>query len=151
MLATHSCRIRRGSISLAVALFGILLLLSLTGSTDQARANCEGSGCLPGSGYTFDQSWNCGVIAPIQRCWYNATTSEGSATQHTWGWGSAAYNGAGNVYVCIGTVPNYFIDCGTNLARGCFDSNCNDQDSIWFKEWVYQNTGNHTVWGHGKA
>ena len=141
--------------ALPVATIAAVLAIAfatLAGShVDSASANCQGSGCLPGSGYTFDQQWNCGVIGPVVRCWYNATTSESAATSHTWGFGSAAYNGSGSVYVCTGTSPNYFIDCGTNLARGCYDSNCNDQGFIWFKEWVYQNTGSHTVWGHGLA
>lgn len=138
-------------VAMIAAALAVVLAVLAAGHVQPASANCQGSGCLPGSGYTFDRTWDCGVIGPVVRCWYNATTSESSATQHTWGFGSAAYNGAGSVYVCVGTAPNYFIDCGTNLARGCYDSNCNDQDFIWFKEWVYQNTGSHTVWGHGLA
>src|SRR4051794_3634289 len=88
--------------------------------SSQAQNGCSGSGCLPTTGYTFDGTWNCGAIdstAPTgDVCYYNGTKSSGSATQHTWSWGSADYDGAGSTYTCIEAdegLSSMFSACGT--------------------------------------
>ena len=129
-----------------------VLLLALAGSSSTASADCTtgGSGCLPGSGYTLDDTWNCGAINTAW-CYYDSTTSSGSAASTSWGWGSAAYNGAGDVYVCI-QGSSYFVGCAYNLARACFYASCDDQDLVAFALFVRNQSGfAHTIFGHGLA
>jgi hypothetical protein len=113
---------------------------------------------LPGSGYTFDVTWNCGAIQTDsgEYCYYNGTLSWSAATKHTWGWGSAAYNGTGTTWVCVeaqfDSGADSFGGCGTNLARSCYFANCNDQDSVYLRMNVQNHGANaHTIWGHGEA
>jgi hypothetical protein len=128
------------------------LLLALAGSHSTASADCTtgGIGCVPGSGYTFDRTWNCGAFNTAS-CYYNGTTSSGSATANHWGWGSASYDGAGDVFVCI-QGESYFVGCAYNLARACFYASCDDQDAVQFFLFVRNQSGvSHTVSGHGLA
>jgi len=127
------------------------LLVCLTAGPAAADCTTGGSSCLPGTGYTLDDTWNCGAIAAPTVCYFNSQTNAGSATSRTWGWGSAAYNGTGNVYVCI-NGGSYFYACGTNLARACYQANCNAQGSNSFLMWVENpSSPAHTIFGHGKA
>lgn len=125
-----------------------------------ADADCTsgGSSCLPGSGYTFDQSWNCGSIAdyPVE-CFYRETTRAESATTHTWGWGSAANNSGGTYYVTIRATGSagriWFSGGGNNLARACYQANCNDQEETLLRMQVshWEAGLRQTIWGHGEA
>jgi hypothetical protein len=133
----------------------VMLVLAL--SSSRADAFCQGTSCLPGSGYTQDTTWNCGVLGTSATCYANGATIIGNAVLHTWGWGSAAYNGAGNVGVCLNAVNSagtqaFWGDCGTNLARAsALDQPCNDQDSTNYKLGVFlQGSNPHTIHGHGK-
>jgi len=136
-----------------IACAALLCALSLAFTPSRAHAFCSGLGCLPGTGYTIDRTWDCGQIHSETLCWFNGVTSRASATQHTWGFGSAAYNGEGSVSVAIeattGTIDP-FGSSGTNLARACFENNCNDQESTSLYENV-SNSGFHTIFGHGEA
>jgi hypothetical protein len=120
-----------------------------------AFASCSGTSCLPGSGYTLDSQWDCGTIDSTSgdACYANGTLAWGNAVTHTWGWGSADYDGAGSTWVCIQAEGGSFGSCGTNLARACFNTNCNDQSSSSFRLYVenYDGGTRHTVYGHGKA
>jgi hypothetical protein len=128
------------------------LLFVLAGSHTTASADCTtgGPGCLPASGYTFDRIWNCGAINTAL-CYYDGTTSVGSANPQHWGWGSASYDGAGDVFVCI-HGSTFFVGCGVDLARACFSANCDDQDAATFPLSVRNQSGvSHTISGHGMA
>ena len=130
-----------------------LCALSLAFVPGHASASCHGNECVPGSGYTFDETWNCGQIHSEVDCFYHEVTSLGSAIKHTWGFGSASYNGAGNVEVRIeGRTEelSLFGGWGTNLSRACYNDNCNDQDGVLLYEDV-GNSGFHTISGHGEA
>lgn len=127
-------------------------------TTSSQAVGCSGDPCLPGSGYTLDSVWDCSVISRGTNCIANGTTTPMYGVSHTWGWGSAAYNGAGSTSVLIenlggdkGTGLGMYAT-GSNLARTCYLSNCNDQGSDSFLLLV-QNTGSnaHTIYGHGKA
>jgi hypothetical protein len=130
----------------------LVLLLALAGSHATAAADCTvgGSGCLPGTGYTFDDTWDCGAITGDD-CYYDTTTSAGSAVNAHWGWGSASYDGTGDVFVCI-QGGSYFIGCAFNIARACFFASCDDQDAVTFPLFISNQSGvSHTISGHGKA
>jgi hypothetical protein len=141
----------------AVAAFGIAAALS----APSAQAICQSSsgGCLPGSGYTLDVTWNCGVLASggSDRCYYNATKSGASAITHTFGWGSSDYDGGGSTSVGLDastTSTSYFGGWGTNILRSCYNDNCNDQSGTYMRMSVFQSDTNgagHTIYGHGKA
>lgn len=146
-------RLRSAAIVRLVAIGLFLSALCLAFVPGHARAFCQGSGCLPGSGYTLDEAWNCGQIHSEVNCYYNGVTSLGSAITHTWGFGSASYSGEGNDDVRIDAHTlelSYFGGWGTNLSRACFNDNCNDQDAILMYEDV-GNAGFHTISGHGEA
>lgn len=121
---------------------------------EPSGAGCSGTGCLPVGNYTLDTNYNCGQIV-WEACYANGTTSAGSAVQHHYGWGSAAYNGAGSINVGFAAVNGgtaYFAGFGTNLARGCYYASCVPQGATNLKFYVYQVSGvAHTVWGHAKA
>lgn len=123
-------------------------------TTGPAVADCTtgGSSCTPGSGYTLDDTWDCGAIPVRTRCYFNGVTSAPSALSRYWGWGSAAYNGAGSAWVCI-NGGTYFYACATNLARACFDgTNCNAQRAASFVMYVENFAVDpHTIFGHGLA
>jgi hypothetical protein len=143
------------------ALAAVVAALAANGAlTGTASADCTqgGSGCLPqGGGYTYDSgSWNCGPINTQDgtNCWANGTTVADNGVRHTYGWASAAYNGSGTTTVCAGFQNGAAFGCGTNLARICYQANCNDQDSTsvrvsvqnWSPGGIF-----HTVWGHAEA
>jgi len=130
-----------------------LAVLLFCCSTGPASADCTtgGSSCLPGTGYILDDTWDCGAISSVTDCYFNGVTSPGSAISRYWGWGSAAYNGTGDAWVCI-NGGTYFYACSTNLARACFNgSNCNAQRTADFPMYVENFTGTHTIYGHGLA
>ncbi|MDO8214099.1 hypothetical protein [Conexibacter sp. CPCC 206217] len=128
-------------------------IMALAGSHSPAGAcTTGGSGCLPGSGYTVTVGpWNCGGIVGSDICYYNATLSARAATTSSWGWGSASYDGAGDVYICIqGSI--YFVGCAYNIARACYYTTCDDQDLVAFELSVRNQSGvTHTVHGRGMA
>jgi hypothetical protein len=145
------CLLCLGALAAVLAVFG--------GHTGVASADCTsgGSGCLPGSGYTYDSgAWDCGPINTQggQNCWANGTLNVDNAVSHTYGWASAAYNGAGTTTVCIAFQNGAASGCGTNLARICYLASCNDQNGTsvkvtaqnWSPGGVF-----HTVFGHAKA
>jgi hypothetical protein len=137
-----------------LALGAVLATICLSMGAGRASAvGCSGRECLPGIGYTIEAIWNCGQIHSETRCYYREVTSEGSATAHTWGWGSASYSGEGSVTVEVIAVRSGFIvfgSAGVNLARACYEEFCNDQSIDSMKMYV-DNSGFHTISGHGKA
>lgn len=106
---------------------------------------------LPGSGYTFDTYWNCGPIYLTQYCYEPGTL--GTPHYHTFGWGSADYDGAGAIYLCIRIGANVWVACGYNLARVCVNANCNDSTYNNPAAVTNEETdgSRHTVKGHAKA
>jgi hypothetical protein len=124
-------------------------------SATPAGAACGGYSCLPGSGYTFDQTWGCGVIPANGTCYAPGVTSRSNAEAHTYGYGSAIYNGSGNPVICVAAIiqgGTYvpFGWCGNSLARACYLDSCNDVGTATNMTVAPQNTA-HTVSGHGKA
>lgn len=127
-----------------------------------AKATCvpgNPATCLPGSGYTYNQTWNCGSIYLTQECYFNATLGRSFASAHSWSWGSADYDGVGPLTVCFeaGTqAQSTFGACGSNLARACWDTaNCNDTNAStnWVAGVFHDSpSGNpFTVLGHAEA
>lgn len=121
---------------------------------ERSLADCSGTSCMPGSGYTLDTTFDCGVILAAT-CYANGTTIRANAVRHRYGWASSAYNGAGstNVGLCgyDGTVC-YFGGTAVDLVRACYYDSCNAQTAV--NLWLYvQNQGAyaHTIFGHGKA
>ena len=119
-----------------------------------ASAICQGSGCLPGLGYTLDRYYGCGLINN-DACYYDGTRSRAAGILHTWGYSSAIYNGSGSVRVFtdVGTInTSVFGAGGTNLARACYYNNCNDQTFFNWVAGVGNNSGYaHTITGHAEA
>jgi hypothetical protein len=142
------------------ALAAFLAASAATGAmTGVASADCVspgGTGCLPGSGYTYDSTpWDCGAINSLDGtyCYANGTLTQGSGVRHSYGWGSAAYNGAGTTTVQI-ILYNHSSSSGTNLARVCWFASCDDQttDPIWALVGNFSTGGTrHTVFGHAEA
>lgn len=119
------------------------------------------SSCLPGSGYTgTPPQWNCGVLAVGSDCWSrdtsSGTTSFSNGTYHSWGWGSADYDGGGSttVTICAKSAPNdeacAFGAGGTNLARACYYASCNDQDSWTGWKILIATYPAHTIYGKAR-
>ncbi|HZV76043.1 MAG TPA: hypothetical protein VFF79_20215 [Conexibacter sp.] len=137
---------RRPAARYVLCLGALLAALAVVGgpASGVASADCTsgGSSCLPGSGYSFDSVWDCGVIAENVDCYANGN--------HTWGWGSASYSGSGSTYVCI-RLSGYALGCGTNLARTCYAASCNDQSVVAFPASVENFGAPHTISGHAKA
>ena len=127
--------------------------------TEPAIAQCSGSGCLPGSGYTFDRTWNCGSRPAGTKCWWPGYIAHPSGRTHSWGFGSADYDGSGQVNVTVTGCSwiettqclVHFSASATNLARACWYASCNDQDHLLVDLWVRNNQGPARVIGHGKA
>lgn len=137
--------------SLATLLVCFALLAAAAPSTASA-ADCTsgGSSCLPGTGYGSDVTWACSINTGTN-CYYNNTTSSGSARSDSWGWGSASYSGAGSVFVCI-QGSGYFVGCAYTLARACYYASCDDQDLVSFLIYVRNESGvTHTIDGHAMA
>jgi hypothetical protein len=119
-----------------------------------ARAQCDQppNTCLPGSGYTLDQTWSCGLLNSGRACFSPGTRVIENANRHTWSWGSADYDGQGSIQVFITAAS--FGASGTNLTRACYFSSCNDQDSEFSVIWMSHYTpsgAQHTIHGHAKA
>lgn len=131
------------------ALLAALAVVGPGGGVASADCTSGGSGCLPGSGYTLDTVWNCGPLYPGFDCYANGTTIFGNAVTHTFGWGSASFP---EVPVCIQLGP-YAGACATNVARVCYQANCNDQNANSFRAEVHhRQTGiAWTISGHAKA
>jgi hypothetical protein len=107
-------------------------------------------------GYTYNQTWDCGVITDPDICYFNGSTDFYSASLHTWGFGSASYPGTGDVEVCIANIvasgATTWYDCGFNLARACAQLDCRDVDGgTPTRLGVYPRGTTHTVNGHGEA
>lgn len=143
------------------ALIALVALLTVVSWPADARAQCNGQSCLPGSGYTFDVNWNCGLIygsnsGALQKCWEPGNCISGGgapacAHQHTFGWGSADYDGGGGVFVYIQTGNYSWGSVDWNLARACALSSCNDTTASSYLQVYHNGTGRHTIYGHGKA
>jgi hypothetical protein len=140
---------------------GLVLLLALVlvsatiasrGGVSPASAACGGPSCLPSGPYNADATWNCGATAQV--CLAAGTVTWGSASIHSWGWGSADYDGGGTITVCFagedGPGSGVFGSCGSNLARSCFFSSCVDQSVINLAAGVWSSGSSHTVNGHAK-
>lgn len=149
MHVAHESANARGWRSLLCIAASLAAILLTVGTVGTASADCTtgGSGCLPNGGYTVEYNWNCGAITDPTRCYYYNTTDVSLATAQTFGWASAAYNGAGTVSLCM-HAAGYFSACGTNIARGCYYANCVDQSGVSMKVDVQNYTGTHTVVGH---
>ncbi len=135
------------------ALAACLAALALTAShASTASADCttgSTTGCLPGSGYTFDVLYDCGTLPAYTNCFYPGYTDLGRSITHTWGWGSADYDGGGSTTVCVNMVT-VFQGCGVNLVRACAQSTCNDQ-SVYSAVIAIATSENHTITGHAEA
>lgn len=137
----------RTSICVAASLAATLLIAW----SAPAGADCTtgGSTCLPGTGYdpNPEVQWSC--VINTANCYWNSVTDIRLASFDDFGWGSAAYNGAGTVFVCVrgGSV---FVGCANNLARACYSASCNDQDIVNIELYVQNQSGvTHTIEGHG--
>jgi hypothetical protein len=136
---------------------GVVLGLCAFLAPGSARAvdYCTNDTCLPNGGYTYNQTWDCGVVTFPDVCYFNSTTRRSSASAHTWGFGSASYPGTGNVDVCVddynlrGTFQ--WGSCALNRARACARLDCRDVDGVSTVLGVSPSTTTHTVNGHGEA
>jgi hypothetical protein len=147
------CRMRWGllAVALVTAAFGTL--------APPARAfrSCPPDPlpmCLPGSGYTLDVSWNCGAHTSAANCYYNGVLSKAHAARHTWGWGSADFDGSGNPTVCVaaeGSTQTVWGQCAAKLVRVCAKSNCADDDNYLFLDVFHNSSGTWLVQGRGMA
>lgn len=152
---------RKRRYALAVTTTVVLCsVFALSMRPSEAAAQCNGTNCLPGSGYTWDRSWNCGLIYDNQDCFQPGNClSVRCADLHTFGWGSADYDGGGRIFVNVflggGQAPRGALGGGFNLARTCYRNDCNDQDSYamyGFVSWgTSGSTARHTIIGSGKA
>lgn len=153
--------VHRRALALAIAIVSAIVLAASFHAAD-AQAYCGSGGsspnqpsCLPGSGYTYDTTWNCGVTAPDQDCYQPGRFLYENGEIHTWGWGSADYDGAGavTVTVCAGGAGSCsWYANGYNHARACALNNCNDTTAnSKMSVHPFSGSGNHTVYGHGKA
>jgi hypothetical protein len=140
-------RLLRTFVCVAVSLAATLVCLTVS---SPAGADCTtgGSSCLPGSGYADpDVQWSCAINAA--NCYWNSVTDARLASLDDFGWGSAAYNGAGSVFVCV-RGGGVFVGCAYNLARACYSASCNDQDIVNIELYVQNQSGvTHTIEGHG--
>src|SRR3954470_3986429 len=149
---------------IAALLALVVAASALTVLADDAGRQCAGSGCLPGGGYTWDSGvWNCGLIYSNQACFQPGNCLGLSCARvHTFGWGSADYDGSGKptvvvTAICIEsfcTEADGFSAAGIKLARACRFNDCDDQDYGGFKMGVQHAAGGttrHTILGHGKA
>jgi hypothetical protein len=150
--------------TLYLALIALLLAVgvaTLSSRTPQAEAwgygGCHSQSCLPGSGYYGNRYWDCGLLDRVNVCYISAsngagTTNVNDALVAGWGWGSADYDGGGSTTVCTTTWNTsnggVFSDCETNLARACYFSNCDDQDTYALVQGI-QTDPSHTIYGHG--
>lgn len=149
---------RRRALRCLLCLGMLAAVFMASHGTGVASADCVspgGTGCLPGTGYTLDKVWDCGPINSLDgtSCYANGTLIQGNAVRHTWGWGSAAYNGSGSTTVQI-LLSGHSSSSGTNLARVCWYASCNDQNvsavHALVKHFAWGGV-RHTVFGHGKA
>jgi len=142
-------------LALVTAIAAVALAAAAAAPKASAAFGCSGTGCLPGSGYTFDRTWNCGLFYgyPTQDCWYPGVLGPPPSSKHTWGWGSADYDGVGHFDVAI-SAPGGFFGRSDRLARACFFSSCNDQGGTLLDAFVRHYAGSgirHTIYGHTKA
>ena len=121
--------------------------------------------CLPGAGFTFDERWNCGLIHTGQFCYSPGNCLGAScAARHTYGWGSADYDGGGSAFVTVGPFcvesfcgsEDSFFGSDWGLVRACRFGTCVDQNYgrfVMYVQWSSSGstTARHTILGHGKA
>jgi len=101
-------------------------------------------------GFTGDQYYCDHQLTP-------ANSSCNSPSQHSWGFNSATYRGAGTVSVCSSLYDpisgGVGVACGNNLARFCLQGtypNCTDIDGFLATATVYNGSAYaHTIEGHG--
>lgn len=132
------------------------------GHTDGAQAQCSGTYCLPGPGYTFDKYWNCGLTYSAQNCFDPGNCLGLScANVRMIGWASADYDGAGSVplgvialcYDCT-TSDGDWSGSGINLARACRYTDCRRNTTRSYQTTVQHYSGGqtrHTIYGHSKG
>lgn len=146
---------RGGRCAALLTLCALGAVLSTLTFSAPASAQCEGLNCLPTTGYTIEGVFNCGQIHSYETCYATGTKSYSSATQHTYGFGSASYSGEGNAEVWVaaergdGTDAFGMVSFG-NLARACYYESCVDQD---IKSLILSvgTMGYHTISGHWEA
>jgi hypothetical protein len=132
----------------AVSLTALLLCLCSGSASACVRG---GPSCLPTTGYTYDNVWNCGTITVGDDCFSTGVLNTRTGARFdNWGWGSASYGGSGTLFICVDAVN--FGGCGNNLARACAQASCAAQTSVNLYLWV-ENTESsfHTISGHGKS
>ena len=147
---------------------GCLLALVLVGVFASvpapAQTPCQGDSCLPTTGYTYDTHWNCGGFYGNQVCYQpGACLNYICADAHTFGWGSADYDGSASLNVRIAADPATatafpsFSNSGGSLARACRRRDCVDTDLADQRYWErvshdhLNHAHTHTIKGHGKA
>jgi hypothetical protein len=135
---------------LALVAISVFLAVVLIGPRDARATQCVSAsgGCLPGSGYSFDNPYCGATVDPNVPC--------GDGSLHSYGFNSADYDGGGHTTVCA-LVEHYpdggdqFGGCGTDILRSCFQSNCNDVTNSDLYAFVYNLNERHTISGHAKA
>jgi hypothetical protein len=113
----------------------------------------------PGSGYTFDRQWSCGLVygASVQKCWFDGVLGYNSSFNHSWGWGSNDYDGGGTVPLQAEGRTGatlFFYGAGDNYTTACYYLSCNDQ-GVYLMGFAISHTEGanirHTLYGHAKA
>lgn len=135
-----------------------VLFVALIGAAATLNFSSSASAQLPGSGYSFDAYWNCGYLPSGRACAEGdggGIIDAGPGTHtHTFGWGSADYDGFGSTQLSIDALPTgsgrTWGGRGENVARACFSATCNDQGSYQYIMY-FTTSPSHTVYGHGKA
>ena len=148
----------------AVAAFALIVAVSLgvLAVAEQSRAQCSGTHCLPGPGYTFDKYWNCGGTYSGQSC-FDAGNCLGFScgTIRRIGWASADFDGSGQLPVRViamcydcSTSGGDWGSAGIRLARACRYSDCRvNTNRAYFTAvgWDGGGTNRHTIYGHSKG
>jgi hypothetical protein len=145
-----------------VWLLAVLVGIPITAGAVLGLAHRAGAQNLPGTGYTADYTWNCGQLAPSgTQTYYQPGNCLGPscATRHSYGWGSADYDGTGTVGLEVATTcnssgcPYNWGNQGFNLVRACYAyPGCNDQDAhLYFMDVRNLSAGYRKILGHGKA
>ena len=155
---------------------GLLAALVTAVATGPAASPASAGGPLPGSGYTYENYFNCGSINWSTDCWSpgscaqaRSTSHPGCAVQHSYSWGSADEDSSHGLTVFIDArwnsgdtnYGNYWGYSDLNTARGCLNwaTGCDDQDAAyytmrigWFDDDTSFGGGEYfTIYGHGEA
>jgi hypothetical protein len=153
-----SIPVGRGLLRRLGAVLALAITTVVVAASSESPAACAGTQCAPTTGYTYDRYWDCGPIYDnfIQSCWFPGYLGRPTGNQHTWGWGSADWDGGGSIGVGLDastTSQSRFGGVGTNLMRACYYDGCYDQDGLLLDMRVFHTyrEARRTIFGHGKA